>query len=205
MFTDDRTSQARIRDAALRLFAAHGPGAVTIRDVASEAEVSPALVIRHFTSKDGLRDAVDEHVTDVFETMLTHALTVDSSSPFEQAALPSLAETVLRHLPADSAIPGYLAWMLIGGGEAGSALFARLYDVSVATLAGMVDAGQASAGADPATRAAFLLTNDLAMLMLRPRLTEVLHIDPLSTAGMRRWAAEALSIYRDGITPQTDQ
>lgn len=48
-------------------------------------------------------------------------------------------------------------------------------------------------------RAAFLLVNDLAVLTLRPRLTEVLGVDPLSDAGMRRWAGEVFAIYREGL------
>lgn len=62
---DDRTARARIRDEALRLFGNHGPDAVTLRDIAAAAGVSPALVVRHYGSKDGLREAVDDHVVRV--------------------------------------------------------------------------------------------------------------------------------------------
>jgi hypothetical protein len=44
-----------------------------------------------------------------------------------------------------------------------------------------------------------LLVNDLAVLIFRARLAVVLGTDPLSAAGMRRWGAEMLSIYRDGL------
>jgi AcrR family transcriptional regulator len=43
-----------IRDAAAVLFAAQGYGATGIRDIATQAGVDPALVIRHFGSKEGL-------------------------------------------------------------------------------------------------------------------------------------------------------
>ena len=49
----DRT-RAAILDAAQRLFAERGHAATTIRDVASEAGVDPALVMRYFGSKDEL-------------------------------------------------------------------------------------------------------------------------------------------------------
>ncbi|HEX3132105.1 MAG TPA: TetR/AcrR family transcriptional regulator, partial [Planctomycetota bacterium] len=45
----------------------------------------------------------------------------------------------------------------------------------------------------------FLLVNDLAVLILRDRLREVLGVDPLSVDGMRRWSTEVLAIYRDGL------
>lgn len=49
----DRT-RATILDAAQRLFAERGHAATTIRDVAAEAGIDPALVMRYFGSKDEL-------------------------------------------------------------------------------------------------------------------------------------------------------
>lgn len=197
---DDRTARARIRDEALRLFGNHGPDAVTVRDIAAAAGVSPALVVRHYGSKDGLRDAVDDHVARIFEVMLTRITDPrGAGGPFDPAALPSLAEVVAEYLPADSAIPAYLGRMLLAGGAVGSALFRELHALSRQALAGLSEAGLAASGADPAVRAAFLLVNDLAVLILRARLADVLGIDPLSAAGMRRWGAEVLSIYRAGL------
>ncbi|MDQ2881137.1 MAG: TetR family transcriptional regulator [Actinomycetota bacterium] len=196
---DDRTARARIRDEALRLFGAHGPDAVTVRDVAAAAGVSAALVLRHYGSKAGLRDAIDEHVARVFEVTLDQVAHPAGAGPFDSAALPTLVEVVVGYLPADSAIPAYLGRMLLAGGPAGSALFGRLHAVSRDALAGLAEAGLADAGADPDVRAAFLLVNDLALLILRTRLSEVLGVDPLSAAGMQRWGAEVLSIYRAGL------
>jgi hypothetical protein len=106
---------------------------------------------------------------------------------------------VAASLPPGSAIPAYLGRMLVSGGPAGSALFRRLYEVSREALSGMAAAGTVRAGADPAVRAAFLLVNDLAVLILRDRIREVLDADPLSAAGARRWGAEVLAVYRDGL------
>ena len=57
----------------------------------------------------------------------------------------------------------------------------------------------ATPGSDPPVRAAFLLVNDLAVLLLRDHLTEVLGTDPLSGPGMTRWAGEVLAIYGAGL------
>ena len=196
---DDRTARARIRDEALRLFGDRGPDGVTIRDIAAAAGVSPALVMRHYGAKDGLRKAVDEYVAGVFEAMLAGVAGLAGAGAFEQAAVPALAETVAANLPADSAIPAYLGQMLVSGGRAGEALFRRLYEASRDALSGMAATGSASAGADPEVRAAFLLVNDLAVLILRDRIREVLGIDPLSATGLRRWGAEVLAVYHDGV------
>lgn len=200
LLPDDRTARARIRDEALRLFGDRGPDAVTVRDIAAAAEVSPALVVRHYGSKDGLRDAVDDHVARIFEVILGRVSDPGGADgPFDPAALPTLAEVVAEHLPADSAIPAYLGRMLLAGGPVGAALFRRLHVLSRQALADLSKAGLAAEGADPAVRAAFLLVNDLAVLILRARLVDVLGIDPLSAAGMHRWGAEVLSIYRGGL------
>ncbi|MGH3095140.1 MAG: TetR/AcrR family transcriptional regulator [Streptosporangiales bacterium] len=196
---DDRTARARIRDEALRLFGERGTDAVTLRDIAMAAGVSPALIVRHYGSKDGLRQAVDEYVTRTFEAMLTQVVEPSGAEPFDQQTVPTLAEMVGANLPTDSAIPTYLGRLLVADGPMGSVLFEKLHEVSRDALARMTATGAASAGADPEVRAAFLLVNDLGMLILRDRLREVLGVDPLSTAGMRRWGAEVLSIYRDGI------
>ncbi len=59
---DDLTARARIRDAALNHFAAHGYAGATLRGVATDAGVSLGLVQHHFGSKDGLRAACDAFV-----------------------------------------------------------------------------------------------------------------------------------------------
>lgn len=203
---DDRTARARIRDAALRLFSERGPDAVTIRDVATSAGVSPALVIRHYDSKDGLRTAVDGHVVRLFELMLAEVTVRGAGPSFGDEAVHSLTEVVTTQLPAGSAIPAYLGRMLLTGGPAGSALFAKLYAASQHTLAAMTRAGMASAGSDPEIRAAFLLLNDLSVLILRDRVREAIGVDPLSADGMQRWGTEVLAVYRDGIGgPAADQ
>lgn len=202
---DDRTARARIRDEALRLFGDRGSDAVTVRDIAAAAGVSPSLVVRHYGSKEGLREAVDDHVVRIFEVMLNQiSQPGDAGNVFEVGALPTLAEVVGRFLPPDSAIPAYLGRMLLTGGSAGGALFRRLHALSRQALAELSETGWAASGADPDVRAAFLLVNDLAVVILRARLTDVLGVDPLSDAGLRRWGVEVLSIYRDGLRGRPD-
>ncbi|EUA65317.1 bacterial regulatory s, tetR family protein [Mycobacteroides abscessus 1948] len=58
---DDLTAAARIRDAAIKLWGEQGNGA-SVRAIADAAGVSPALVIHHYGSKDGLRQAVDDYL-----------------------------------------------------------------------------------------------------------------------------------------------
>ena len=196
---DDRTARAIIRDEALRLFAAGGPEGVTVRQIAAAAGVSPGLVLHHFGSKEGLRQAVDEQVLGLFDRMLGEMTGEHAADLYDSAASGSVAEAIVKHLPADSPIPWYLRRLLLADGDAGRELFRRLFRLSAATLDALAAAGMAAPGADPAVRAAFLLVNDLAVLLLRDHLAEVLGADPLSGPGMTRWAGEVLTIYGAGL------
>ena len=51
---------------------------------------------------------------------------------------------------------------------------------------------------DRRTRAAFLLANDLALVLLPRQIAAAIGTDPLSPAGMRRWAAEVADVYAHG-------
>ena len=55
----DRT-RAAILAAAQRLFAQHGHGRTTVRDIAAKASIDPALVVRYFGSKDELFVRLEE-------------------------------------------------------------------------------------------------------------------------------------------------
>jgi Bacterial regulatory proteins, tetR family len=80
----DLTTAAAIRIAAMELFAERGYAAVTIRQIASAAGVSPALVIHHYGSKDKLRALLEERAVAFVESMLdvyAHGLFVLPAAP----------------------------------------------------------------------------------------------------------------------------
>jgi hypothetical protein len=78
-------------------------------------------------------------------------------------------------------------------------LFRKWHDASVAMLDALQSAGVLTGSADPPMRAAFVMVNDLAVLLLRDQLTAALGVDPLGPDGLRRWLAEAMAVYRDGL------
>ena len=135
-----------------------------MRKVASAAGVSAGLVVHHFGSKEGLREAVDRHVLDMFDAMLGEMTGEGAPDLYDPAAAGSLAEAVLRHLPPDSPVPAYLRRLLLADGEAGRSCSAGCSTVSQGMLDSLVAAGMASPGADPPVRAAILLSTDLAVL-----------------------------------------
>lgn len=59
--------------------------------------------------------------------------------------------------------------------------------------------GVARPSGDPAVRAAFLLVNDLALILLRNQVATVIGADPLSPKGITRWASVVAGIYAEGV------
>ncbi|GAA3085592.1 TetR/AcrR family transcriptional regulator [Streptosporangium carneum] len=192
---DDLTARAVIRDRALELFALHGPDSVTVRQISTAAGVSPGLVIHHFGSKERLRAAVDAHVAAVFDGLFARAAAGD----LDPADGASFAEVFLRELPPASPVPRYLRRLLLSGDPAGTEVFRRWFGASRATADALVARGVLAPGRDPLVRAAFLMVNDLVLLLLRDQLADVLGVDPLGQEGAARWADEVLAVYRDGL------
>lgn len=193
----DFTAKANIRNAALRLFAERGPDAVTMREIAAAAGVSPALVVHHFGSKEGLRAAVDSYAAKAFDSLfemgeqdLAEALTGDNWA--------SVAEMFARSFPHGSPLPAYLRRLLLVNDPAGAALFGRWYDLTRRLLDSMAEMGIARPGEDPAVRAAFLLANDLALVLLRNQIAAAIGVDPLTPEGITRWAKEVTAVYTQG-------
>jgi AcrR family transcriptional regulator len=195
----DLTARATIRNAALRLFADRGPDAVTVREIATQAGVSPALILHHFGSKDGLRTEVDAFAAQAFDAIF-EAMPADELVEFlaDGAASGSLAEAFARGFPHGSPLPAYLGRLLLTHDPAGAALFGRWYAMTERLLGAMVAAGAARPSEDPSVRAAFFLVNDLALILLRTQIATVIGIDPLTPGGIERWGREASIVYAEG-------
>jgi AcrR family transcriptional regulator len=194
----DLTAKATIRNTALALFAERGPDAVTVRDVAAAAGVSPALVIHHFGSKAGLRAAVDDHVGGVFDAMLDSLTEGGLGDAITGGDPTSLAEAFAAGFPSGSPLPDYLRRLLLTNDPTGDRVFARWYAESERALAGLEAAGIARPSGDAKVRAAFLLVNDLAVVLLARQIRLVCGIDVRNRPGMTQWAAEAVDVYAHG-------
>ena len=195
----DLTARATIRNAALRLFASRGPDAVTVREIATQAGVSPALILHHFGSKDGLRAEVDAFAAQAFDAIFED-MPVDELVQLLAggSAQGSLAEAFARGFPPGSPLPAYLGRLLLTNNPAGAALFGRWYATTRRLLAVMLEMGVARPSGDPDIRAAFFLVNDLALILLRNQIALAIGADPLTPDGMDRWAREASIIYAEG-------
>ena len=191
---DDLKAAAVIRNAAMRLFADRGAAAVSVREIAATAGVSPSLVMHHYGSKDGLKEAVDRRAAAFFEDLLGELGRIG-----EEGGSASLAELLAGRLEDEPGMVAYVRRLLLDGGEAADGLFARLFEATVAGMRSLVDAGIARPARDEPMRAAFLLANDLSMLILRGQIARVTGTDPLARQDMAAWTAMVMDVYTGGI------
>jgi AcrR family transcriptional regulator len=186
---DDRTARARIRDAALARIATSGPDRVTLRAVAADAGVSPALVVHHFGSMAGLRQACDTHVLALIRDQV---LAVSGDQP------PTTADFRAALLAAGPTL-GYLSRALLEDSPAAAELFDELVEMSGSYLTTGEEQGWVRPSKDPAGRAAVLVAFELGVLLLSRHLSRALGIDVTSVAGSERWTRVALELYTHGL------
>lgn len=191
---DDLRAAAVIRETAMRLFADRGAAAVTVREIAAAAGVSPGLVIHHYGSKDGLKDAVDRRAVAFFEEMIG-----EFGQLGEEGGGASLVELFADRLKSEPAMVDYIRRLLLDGGEAADGLFARLLDATEAGMRALTAAGVVRPAPDERVRTAFLLANDLSLVLLRRQIARSVGFDPLTREGLGPWSAAVLDVYTSGV------
>ncbi|BBG00562.1 MULTISPECIES: TetR/AcrR family transcriptional regulator [Pseudonocardia] len=189
----DLTARARIRDAALEHFAAHGVERTTIRGVATAAGVSHGLVQHHFGSKENLRRACDEYAAETIRR------TKDEAGAGGMADPGFLADALRTAMP----VRRYIARALIDG----SPSVATLFDDEVAHIESYL--------ADPRQTVARPRTSDLhayavaiaamnfGFLALHEQLSRTLGEDTLTPEGSPRFFRAVLDVLAEPLfTPE---
>ncbi|GAA1629592.1 TetR/AcrR family transcriptional regulator [Georgenia ruanii] len=192
----DLTARARIRDAAIRRFAADGMAA-PLRAVAADAGVSPGLILHHFGSRAGLRAACDEHVLAEIRESKTAVLSPTGGTG---AFLAQLAQ-VEGYAP----LVGYVLRCLQAGGQLASDLVDHLARDAVAYLGEAVAAGTVRASRDPEGRARLLTEQALGALLLQlPARQDHLDLDALPAwlhGYLERIALPVLEMLTEPLLP----
>lgn len=183
----DGNTADKIRSAAIELFSTHGFARTTVRSIAQAAEVSPGLVIHHFGSKDGLREACDDYVFDaIVEAKKANA----QYSPLSVQSF--LADPAMRRNL------DYLVRSLIDPSAAGQ----RYFDHYVALTEEYVTDGFADftfrPSDDPRGKAVVIATLALAPMLLLSRASTALGTDGIEET-LGRMAPHLLDLYLHGI------
>jgi len=166
--SDDRTTTARIRDAAIQCFAEDGVAATSIRAIATRAEVSPGLVIHYFGSKEDLRTACDEYVAAAIREMKSEAMETGAGfDPLE----------AWRRQASGPPITRYLAKTLGDGSPHVAAIVDEMAADAAAYMEVGVTTGMITPSHYPKQRAAILTIWALGALVLHEHLERLIGID----------------------------
>lgn len=184
---EDRTARARIRDAAIARFAEGGVATTSVKAIAADAGVSPALVFHHFESKEGLRAACDEYVVAV----------IDAQKQAAMRAGPQLdVFAALQQEAAGPPVLRYLARMLADGSPQAAELVDGMVDVGAAALEAGIRSGVLEPVEDAEDVNAVLVLWSLGLLVLHEHAERLLGLDltgaPEDRARYVRAAMEAL-------------
>lgn len=183
---EDLTARARIRDAAVRLFADRGIDATTVRDIAREAGVSAGLLRHHFGSKEDLRDACDRYALDQLIRIKERAvLDGELSNP---AFMPAMHPTVVL-------LMRYLTRSMVSGSPAAAALFDRMVDLGEA----WIDKHYPDQFRDPRGIAAVITAMQSGVLVMHDHLSRALGADVMSPTGYARMGKATIELYSGAL------
>lgn len=188
--SDDLTTTARIRDAAIQQFGEHG-FRTSVRAIAAAAGVSAGLVIHHFGSKDALHKACDDHIAEQIRTAKSES--IQSSDPATWFA--QMAE-IEDYAP----MMAYLVRSMQSGGDLAKSFWQRMLDNTEEFLEVGVRAGTIKPSRDAKARAKFvgMMSGGGFLLYLQ------MHDTPTDLRAVLRDYAEdmvlpALELYTKGL------
>jgi AcrR family transcriptional regulator len=179
---EDLTARARIRDAAIRLFAERGIGGTTVRDIAEQAGVSPGLLRHHFGSKEALREACDVYALERL-VKIKEAFVLEGKVA-NPGFLPSVHPTIVL-------LYKYVTRALLDGSPSAAAMF----DDMVALTEHWVRKYAPDITEDYRGYAAVLVGMQSGILAMHDHVSRALGVDIFTTAGHLRMAGALADFY----------
>ena len=185
---EDLTARARIREAAIRLFAEQGVHETAILDIAKDAGVSGGLIRHHFGSKDGLRVACDTYVLTELGRFKLEALEKGKADP-EFLVTFDARQVLLRR---------YFGRAMIDGSPAAASRFDDIVDEFEQWFIDQPGLDVADARAC----AAVMTGMTIGVLAMQDHIARALGEDPLSPTLQERIAVAYGDIYSPALLPR---
>jgi TetR/AcrR family transcriptional regulator, regulator of cefoperazone and chloramphenicol sensitivity len=185
---EDLTARARIREAAIRLFAEQGVEETAILDIAKDAGVSGGLIRHHFGSKDGLRVACDTYVLSELVRFKMEALEQGKADP-EFLVTFDARQVLLRR---------YFGRAMIDGSPAAASRFDEIVD---GTERWFIDQSGLDL-ADARACAAVMSGMTIGVLAMQDHIARALGEDPLSPKLQERIALAYGDLYSPALLPR---
>ncbi|MBC2640185.1 TetR/AcrR family transcriptional regulator [Rhodococcus wratislaviensis] len=164
MNPNDLTGKARIRNTALDLYAAHGEDGTSMRAIAKAAGVTVGLLVHHFGTKDGIRDAVDDLVVDYFAQAIAQVPHQGTPQAIAVARDAAVSEMLATH----PEVVNYMRRALLEPGGHRSPLLEKLTTLTHHEIAALRDAGVASKGRQESSQVIELMVRQVGQLFLQP-------------------------------------
>ena len=162
-------SRSRIRSAALRLFAAQGVAATSLREIAREAGVAPGLVGHHFGGKDGLHESIDDFVVGLFREAL---VSVPLGGAVAEVA--SARDRAVGQMFADNPdVVDYLRRVVVTPDPGDEGLARKLVEETILQTQDLRDHGIASSKVPVTEQAVTVLVRQLGTWLLQPTLNRL--------------------------------
>lgn len=190
--TDDLTTRARIRDAAVLRFGREG-FTTPLRTIATDAGVSAALVIHHFGTKEKLRGACDARVLEDIKHAKYESLATATGGSFLE-----YFSTAEQFAP----IFAYVVRSLQHGGPLAKAFVDHMVADAVEYIADAVAAGVIVPSRDEEARARYLVLCSLGAGLISITLDPPQEPADLAAMMRRHFDAitlPALEVYTEGV------
>lgn len=170
---NDLTAKARIRNAALDLYAEYGESRVSLRAVAAEAGVTLGLVQHHYKTKAGLLEAVDQLVVDYFEGALREVDIDASGHTTPGVHMAARDEAVRRMLEQNPPVVNFVRRALLEPSDDRMHLLDVLVDLTRREVDMLRESGMSSQEKRQSTQIVAVLVRQMGELLLRPMVDAV--------------------------------
>lgn len=161
---DDLTAKARIRNGALILYSDYGEDATSMRAIADSAGVTVGLVVHHFGTKDGLRDAIEQWIVDLFAGAIGQ-VPLEGTAAVVGAARDEAVASMLADNPA---VIGYLRRAVLDSTGHRGHVLEMLTALASAQVSALREAGIASTKQSDSSQVIGIMVRQLGRLFLQP-------------------------------------